>query len=88
MDKKVNRNTHPILVEARNRSYMQGHKDGYKKGYEDGFKKGQVFGLQPYEAQINCLNVQISALKSIIAGLEKRIEVIHNGRSPMDKDIH
>ena len=63
MDKQVNRNTHPILVEARSRSYMQGHKDGYKKGYEDGFQKGQKVAVIPYEAQIECLKIIIAGLK-------------------------
>lgn len=72
MGKKVNRNTHPILVEARKASFEAGHREGYKKGYEDGFQKGQRFGLRPYEAQIECLKTQISALETIIAGLEER----------------
>lgn len=69
MDKKVNRNTHPILVEARSKSYMAGHKDGYQKGYEQGYEEGYQKAhkilLIPYEAQIACL-------KTIIAGLEEK----------------
>ena len=65
MDKKVNRNNHPILVKARKASYEAGIRDGYQKGYKDGFEKGKRVASLPYEAQIECL-------KTIIAGLEKR----------------
>ncbi len=39
MGKKVNRNTHPILVEARKASFEAGHREGYKKDTKTDFKK-------------------------------------------------
>lgn len=72
MDKKVNRNTHPILVEAREKSYWAGHRDGYAKGFADGQEKGLRIASLPYEAQIDCLKTQINGLKTIIAGLEEK----------------
>lgn len=70
MDKKVNRNNHPILVKARRESYYAGRKDGYNDGYKIGYQtrcdeihRFYKIIIHALEAKVDLANKEIRKLR-------------------------
>jgi flagellar biosynthesis/type III secretory pathway protein FliH len=67
---KVNRNNHPILVEARKEAYSEGRRDGFDEGYKKGYSNRNDSLVEYHKAIVYALEKKAAVLQHKLSTLQ------------------